>query len=109
MAERAKMSKEQRAKQFLPFSALKGYEEALRSEEIRHDMIKKPVLAEEAEEEIDRALRMASEGDRVSVSFFKFGHIEEVSGEIRHIDSYTLEIDDVCVSVRDITAVYDGE
>ena len=33
MEERCKMSKQQRAKQFAPFSALKGYEEALRFEE----------------------------------------------------------------------------
>ena len=33
MEERCKMSKQQRAKQFAPFSALKGYEDALRTEE----------------------------------------------------------------------------
>lgn len=33
MEERCKMSKQQRAKQFAPFSALKGYEDALRFEE----------------------------------------------------------------------------
>ena len=33
MEERCKMSKGQRAKQFAPFSALKGYDEALRYEE----------------------------------------------------------------------------
>lgn len=31
---RAEMTKEERAKQFMPFSALKGYEEALRKKEI---------------------------------------------------------------------------
>ena len=30
---RAKMSREERAKQFMPFAALKGYEEALRAKE----------------------------------------------------------------------------
>ncbi len=33
MATRIKMSREERAKQFMPFAALKGYEEALRKKE----------------------------------------------------------------------------
>lgn len=33
MANRAKMSREDRAKQFMPFAALKGYPEALRRKE----------------------------------------------------------------------------
>ncbi len=38
MTKHAKMPREERAKQFLPFAALKGYPEALREkeEEIRH-------------------------------------------------------------------------
>jgi len=31
--QRSKMSREERAKQFMPFAALKGYEEALREKE----------------------------------------------------------------------------
>lgn len=33
MTERPKMNREERAKQFMPFAALKGYEEALREKE----------------------------------------------------------------------------
>lgn len=33
-----KMKSEDRAKQFMPFAALKGYEEALRRVEIEHDL-----------------------------------------------------------------------
>lgn len=33
MAIRMKMSREERAKQFMPFAALKGYQEALRKKE----------------------------------------------------------------------------
>jgi len=33
MTQRPKMSREERAKQFMPFAALKGYEEALREKE----------------------------------------------------------------------------
>lgn len=34
---RSKMSREERAKQFMPFSALKGYEEALRAKELEFE------------------------------------------------------------------------
>lgn len=37
MAEREKMSKEMRAKQFMPFDALKGLHAALREKEIEHE------------------------------------------------------------------------
>lgn len=33
MGNRPKMSREERAKQFMPFAALKGYQEALRKKE----------------------------------------------------------------------------
>ena len=33
MANRMKMSRQERAKQFMPFAALKGYSEALRKKE----------------------------------------------------------------------------
>ena len=33
MANRPRMSREERAKQFMPFAALKGYQEALRKKE----------------------------------------------------------------------------
>ncbi len=33
MIQKTKMSREERAKQFVPFAALKGYEEALREKE----------------------------------------------------------------------------
>ena len=43
--QRPKMSREERAKQFMPFAALKGYEEALREKE-------REVAEREAEEKL---------------------------------------------------------
>lgn len=51
MTERVKMSREERAKQFMPFAALKGYEEALREKEhevaMREDEKAKGIPVEE--------------------------------------------------------------
>ena len=46
---RPKMTREDRAKQFLPFAALKGYEEALRAKEkeIEEAALQRPALPEE--------------------------------------------------------------
>jgi len=46
---RPKMTREDRAKQFMPFAALKGYEEALRAKEreIEEAALQKPALPDE--------------------------------------------------------------
>lgn len=50
MAYRTKMDREQRAKQFAPFSALNGYEEALRAKE--KTVVPKTELTEEEKNQI---------------------------------------------------------
>lgn len=50
MAYRAKMSREERAKQFMPFAALKGYPDALRKKE--KIVVPKMELSEDYEEEL---------------------------------------------------------
>ena len=52
METRGKMSREMRAKQFMPFAALKGYSEALRRKE--KITVPKPEFSEEYQEELDR-------------------------------------------------------
>ena len=42
MGDRIRMDREQRAKQFMPFAALKGYEKALRQKEQLIDSEKEP-------------------------------------------------------------------
>ena len=63
--ERSHMSREDRAKQFMPFAALKGYEEALRKKE--KIIVPGPVLSEEYKEELDRKLRQVKKNDMITV------------------------------------------
>lgn len=59
---RQKMDRALRAKQFMPFAALKGYEAALRQKE---RVVHPPVLlGEDAQAELDRLLRQLRPGDR---------------------------------------------
>ncbi|SDW28317.1 hypothetical protein SAMN05216391_10466 [Lachnospiraceae bacterium KHCPX20] len=51
-----KMPASQRAKQFLPFSALRGLDEALRKVEDSLEQKERPVLSEESREQLDEEL-----------------------------------------------------
>lgn len=84
MAYRAKMSREERAKQFMPFAALKGYPEALRLKE--KITVPKRELSEEYGEELDRKLHEVSRGDMVTVTYFFRGEYLKISGLVSRID-----------------------
>ena len=68
MKSHAKMSRLDRAKQFSPFAALKGYETALRVKE--KVLVPRIELSEEAQAELDRKLHMIAKGDLVTVNYF---------------------------------------
>ena len=59
----------QRAKQFLPFAALKGFEYELQAAEFRP--VEKVEFSEDAAEELDRKLRTVRPGDMVDVIYYK--------------------------------------
>ena len=60
MGNRMKMSPADRAKQFMPFAALKGYEETLRAKE--KVVVPKTELSEEMLEDLDRKLHQIQNG-----------------------------------------------
>lgn len=63
------MNRQDRAKQFMPFAALKGYEEALRRRESSPEP--RIVLGEDGAEELDRKLRGLSVGNSVRVRHYR--------------------------------------
>lgn len=67
MEHRGRMNREDRAKQFMPFAALKGYPEALRKKE--KIVVPKIELPEEYQEELDRKLRQIKKNDVVTACF----------------------------------------
>ena len=84
MGYRARMSREDRAKQFMPFAALKGYPEALRLKE--KITVPKRELSEEYGEELDRKLHEVCRGDMVTVTYFFRGEYLKISGLVSRID-----------------------
>ena len=73
-----------RAKQFLPFDALKGLQEALREKEIENK--KKIELSEEILAELNNNFNKIEIGSKVRIKFYKNMKYIEISGIITNID-----------------------
>lgn len=84
MADRPKMCREERAKQFMPFAALKGYPEAVRrKEKLKVD---KRELSEEYEEALDYKLRRIRRKDMITVIYFHKNEYLKQTGMVSGID-----------------------
>lgn len=79
-----RMSRQERAKQFMPFAALKGYELALREKE--RVVVPKVELSEDYREELDYKLHQIRKNDMVSVVYFCKDEYLKVTGMVSRID-----------------------
>lgn len=79
-----KMSRADRAKQFMPFAALKGYPEALRRKE--KIIVPKMELSEDYQEELDRKLRQVRKNDIITVVYFYNHEYLKLTGMVSRID-----------------------
>ena len=75
---------ENRAKQFMPFAALKGYEEALRAKE--KIVVSKVELSEEKKEELNRKLLQVRKNDIVTVVYFHKDEYLQMEGMVSRVD-----------------------
>lgn len=88
------MSRQNRAKQFAPFDALKGLQNALRVKEYQAEMIQKGELQEEKINEISKILTDCDKNTKAKVVFFEEGHNKELSGKIKPIyEDQILDVD----------------
>ena len=86
MAFRSKMDTAQRAKQFAPFAALKGFEEALRAKE--RIIVPKIELTEETMEELNRKLLCIEKKDMITVVYYCKDEYVKVTGMVTRMDAY---------------------
>ncbi len=103
--EKNKMPLEQRAKQFMPFSALSGLDAALKAKEREMGLTDKPSLSEEREDEINALLLGLEAGDRVIIDYFRNGESVSVEGEIERIGCSEIVVKGVFVKIKDVLAV----
>lgn len=80
----------ERAKQFSPFAALKGLEEALHERNIRPD--ERTFLGEDAAEELNKTLCMLRPGDHICCTYYKAGKRLKIQGVVEKIFDYEREI-----------------
>ncbi len=76
------MRREDRAKQFLPFDAMKGLSEALRAREEKLSRVEKIELSEDMAEELSKALARIEKGSRIVVNFYYSGHYLKLEGTV---------------------------
>ena len=73
-----------RAKQFLPFDALKGLQEAIREKEVEKK--KKRDLAEDTLNDLNNKFNQIDNGSFVKITFYKNGKYSEIKGRVTNID-----------------------
>jgi len=80
------MTNVERAKQFAPFDAMKGLQEALREREERHSRVEKHEISEEDAERLSYTLRSLSRRMKIRMSCYHAYHDVILSGVIEDID-----------------------
>ena len=73
-----------RAKQFLPFDALKGLQQALKEKEIEYE--EKKELAEDTLTELNNKFHQLENGKYVKLKYYKNGRYREIKGIITNMD-----------------------
>ena len=101
------MTREQRAKQFMPFDAMKGLKEALTEREDRHSRVEKHGVSEEQTEENNREICRIGKGSRVFLTCHMAFHDVEITGTVTEIDRVLrcLRVDDERIPFDDIYTI----
>ena len=80
------MNREDRAKQFVPFDALKGLQEELRIREEKRTRVKKKTLSEDQIEKISRVLTRVEQGSNISICLYSKGRYITIEGYVSEIN-----------------------
>lgn len=85
---RPRQSQDNRAKQFQPFDALRGFSVAVLTKEKERQFVPRIQLTDDAQEELERRLNLLQSGDSVLVTYFR---PEKFIGNLE-LGSYVTEI-----------------
>ena len=106
-----KMPLSQRAKQFAPFDALKGFKEAIQDVNYQTELVDRIILSEDQLYELDEVAHSLNKGERITITYYHKGRYLKLSGIFTRID----EIEKVMVmtgeafNLNDINEVYKTE
>ncbi len=101
------MNREERAKQFMAFDALKGLREELKKREEKYLREKKKELSEEKIMELSCMLAVLAKGDEAEITFYHAGHYVVVKGVIQSVNLVYkyLEINGTRISFEDLLEI----
>ena len=85
------MDRKERAKQFMPFDALKGLSDALRLKEYENESVLKGELSEEKAKEISSLLFNLPKCNKCEVLYFSEGHYKSIEGKL------VLKLEENCI------------
>ena len=100
------ISRSDRAKQFLPFDALKGLQDALREKEIEY--VEKRELTEESLEELSKILNQIEKENEIKVTYYINRQYKGVKGKVKEINLVKKKItlyDDTKICFEDILSI----
>lgn len=80
------MNSVDRAKQFLPFDALKGLREELELREEKMSRVPRHSLSEERMEELSTVLSHIYKGSEIQMTFYRTGHYYDLRGTVANIN-----------------------
>ena len=97
-----RMTRQNRAKQFAPFAAVKGLDQAVRNKE--QVFVSRPVLSEEWKEEINRNLSALRKEDGAFAVYYSCGQYLQLSGVVTGIDRFRrfIRIEDTEIDFDDL-------
>lgn len=101
------MTRQERAKQFMPFDAMKGLQEALRDREERHSRNGRREIGEEQEAQINSTLCRIRIGQSVEIECYYSFHDVVLEGRVTRFrpDEKRLNIDDISLHFEDIYSI----
>lgn len=101
------MTREQRAKQFAPFDALKGLQDALKEKERKHLLEERKEISEDLIDSNAKVLFVLEKGDNVIVNFYLNGRYCEETGLVdgnNKTDGFLI-IKNIVISYDDIYTI----
>ena len=101
------MNREERAKQFMAFDALKGLREELQKREEKCLRENKKELTEEENLLLSQKMAVLRKGDYIKVTFFYAGHYVNLTGRLQGVNlAYKyISINDNCIAFEDILQI----
>ena len=80
------MTRQERAKQFIPFDAMKGLQEALRDREEKFTRVERRERGEDALEALSIEITRLVRGDKIKILYYHSFHEVEKIGTVDKID-----------------------